>query len=60
MPKSNRPPDIRSSVAACSASNTGLCHGNTMTAVPSRSVLVRIAKAISSISVADTWFQPVK
>ena len=36
MPKSSRPPDSRSSVAACSASSTGLCHGSTMTAVPSR------------------------
>ena len=38
MPKSSRPPEIRSSVAACSASSTGLCQGSTMTAVPSRSV----------------------
>ena len=45
MPKSNRPPESRSSVAACSASNTGLCHGKTITAVPSRNVFVRIAKA---------------
>ena len=36
MPKSSRPPEIRSSVAACSASSTGLCQGSTMTAVPSR------------------------
>ena len=38
MPKSNRPPEIRSSVAACSANSTGLCHGSTITAVPSRKV----------------------
>ena len=31
-----------------------------MTAEPSRSVLVRMASAINSISVAETWFQPVK
>ena len=30
-------------VAACSASSTGLCQGSTITAVPSRSVLVRAA-----------------
>ena len=60
MPKSRRPPEIRSSVAACSASSTGLCQGSTITAEPSRSVLVRMASAISSIKVADTWFQPVK
>jgi hypothetical protein len=36
MPKSSRPPDSKSSVAACSASSTGLCHGSTITAVPSR------------------------
>ena len=43
-----------------SASSTGLCHGSTITAVPSRSVVVRIASAVSSISVAETWFQPLK
>ena len=31
-----------------------------MTAVPSRKVVVRIASAVSSISVEDTWFQPLK
>ena len=40
--------------------STGLCQGSTITAVPRRSVLVRMASAISSISVAETWFQPVK
>jgi hypothetical protein len=60
MPKSSRPSEIRSSVAACSASKTGLCHGNTITAVPSRNVVVLIARQVSSVSVADTWFQPVK
>ena len=50
----------RSRVAACSASSTGLCQGSTITAVPSRSVVVRMASAVCSISVADTWFQPVK
>src|SRR2546425_2505215 len=33
-PKSNRPPQMRSSVAACSASSTGLCQGSTITAGP--------------------------
>ena len=31
-----------------------------MTAVPSRSVFVRMANAASSIKVAETWFQPLK
>jgi hypothetical protein len=31
-----------------------------MTAVPSRSVVVRMAKDASNISVDDTWFQPLK
>ena len=31
-----------------------------MTAEPSRNVVVRMAAAINSIKVADTWFQPVK
>jgi hypothetical protein len=39
-PKSSRPPDSRSTVAACSASSTGLCQGSTITAVPSRIVEV--------------------
>ena len=60
MPKSNRPLDKRSSVAACSASSTGLCHGSTITAVPSRKVVVRMARQACSINVAETWFQPVK
>ena len=60
MPKSKRPLERRSSVAACSASSTGLCQGSTITAVPSRSVVVRMASAISSISVAEAWFQPLK
>ncbi len=60
MPKSSRPPDTRSSVAACSASSTGLCQGSTITAEPTRSVVVRIARHVSSIKVAETWFQPVK
>ena len=30
------------------------------TAEPSRNVVVRMASAIKSIKVADTWFQPVK
>ena len=51
---------MRSSVAASSASSTGLCQGGTITAEPSRSVVVRMASAVSSISVADTWFQPLK
>jgi hypothetical protein len=54
MPKSNRPRDNRSSVAACSASSTGLCHGRTMTAVPSRSVVVFAAIQVSRFNVADT------
>src|SRR5580700_5965103 len=60
MPRSRRPPEIRSRVAACSASSTGLCQGNTITAEPSRSVFVRMASAMSSIKVEETWFQPVK
>ena len=31
-----------------------------MTAVPSRSVLVRAATQVSRLSVADTWPKPVK
>ena len=34
MPRSSRPPDTRSSVAACSASGTGLCHGSASTPEP--------------------------
>ena len=51
---------MRSSVAACSASKTGLCHGSTITAVPSRNVVVLIARQVSNMSVAETWFHPVK
>ena len=47
-------------VAACSASSTGLCQGNTITAVPSRSVVVRAPTHVSKFSVADTWPNPVK
>ena len=36
-------------VAACSASSTGLCQGSTITAVPSRSVLVRAATQVSRL-----------
>ena len=60
MPKSNRPPDSRSIVAACSASNTGLCHGSTITAVPSRSVRVFAPIQVSRFNVAETWPKPVK
>ena len=35
-PKSSRPSDNKSSVAACSANKTGLCHGRVITAVPRR------------------------
>jgi len=31
-----------------------------MTAVPTRSVVVRAATHVSRLSVADTWFHPVK
>jgi len=37
-----------------------LCQGSTITPVPRRSRVVRIASAVCSISVAETWFQPVK
>ena len=47
-------------VAACSASSTGLCHGSTSTAVPSRSVEVRAATQVSRLRLADTWPKPVK
>ena len=47
-------------VAACSASSTGLCHGSTITAVPSRSVLVRAASQVSRFKLAETWPKPVK
>ena len=60
MPKSSRPSDITSSIAACSASSTGWCQGSTITALPSRSVLVRIARQVSNVSVAEIWFQPEK
>ena len=51
---------MRSKVAACSARSTGLCHGSTSTAVPSRKVVVRAASHVSNVSVAETWFQPLK
>src|SRR5215813_4727591 len=54
IPESSRPPDKRSRVAACSASNTGLCQGNTVTAVPKRSRLVRAPSQVNRLSVADT------
>ena len=47
-------------VAVCSASSTGLCQGSTITAVPSRSVLVRAATQVSRLRLADTWPSPVK
>ena len=47
-------------VAACSASSTGLCHGSTSTAVPSRRVEVRAATQVSRLRLADTWPKPVK
>src|SRR5262245_16806703 len=53
MPKSKRPPDNKSSVAACSANSTGLCHGSTSTAVPSRKVVVRAPIQVSKFNVAD-------
>src|SRR6516165_7791099 len=47
-------------VAACSASSTGLCQGSTMTAVPSRSVVVLAATQVSRLRLAETWPKPVK
>jgi hypothetical protein len=47
-------------VAACSASSTGLCHGSTITAVPSRSVDVRAATQVRRLRLAETWPKPVK
>ena len=47
-------------VATCSASSTGLCHGSTMTAVPSRSALVRAPTHVKRLSVAEIWPKPVK
>ena len=49
MPKSSRPPDKRSRVAACSASSTGLCQGRTITAVPSRSRRVRAPSQVKQV-----------
>src|SRR5262249_46959770 len=43
-PRSTRPPDNTSSVATCSASSTGLCHGSTTTAVPRRIRVVQAAR----------------
>src|SRR5204863_31813 len=57
---SSRPPDNRSSVAACSASSTGLCHGSTKTAVPRRRVVVRAPSQVSRLRLAETWPKPVK
>jgi 3-hydroxy-9,10-secoandrosta-1,3,5(10)-triene-9,17-dione monooxygenase reductase component len=45
---------------SCSASSTGLCHGSTRTAVPTRSVFVRAASQVSKFSVAEIWDHPVK
>ena len=42
-PNRQRPPDITSSSAICSATRTGSCHGSTMTAVPSVMRFVRPA-----------------
>ena len=47
-------------VAVCSASSTGLCQGSVMTAVPSRSVVVRAPTHVSKLRVAETWPKPVK
>ena len=52
--------DSRSRVAACSASSTGLCQASTITAVPSRKVVVRAPTQVSRFRVADTWPKPVK
>jgi hypothetical protein len=37
-----------------------LCQGNTITPVPNRSVEVREATQVCNMSVAATWFQPLK
>ncbi len=47
-------------VAACSASSTGLCQGNVITAVPSRKVVVRAPIQVRRFSVAEIWPKPVK
>ncbi len=60
IPASTRPPDNRSRVAICSANNTGLCHGSTITAVPRRKIVVLAPIQVSRLSVADTCPNPVK
>ena len=60
MPKSRRPPESKSIVAACSASSTGLCQASTITAVPRRNVVVRAPTQVSKLRVAEIWPNPVK
>jgi hypothetical protein len=60
IPKSRRPPESKSIVAACSASSTGLCQASTITAVPRRSVVVRAPTHVSKLRVAEIWPKPVK
>ena len=50
IPKSRRPPDMRSSIAACSVSTTGLCQGSTTTAVPRRSARSAARRAKSAVA----------
>ena len=49
-PSVSRPPDNVSSVAACLATNTGLCSGNSSTPVAMRIVEVAAAAKLSPIS----------
>jgi hypothetical protein len=37
-----------------------LCHGSTITAVPSRSEVVRAPAQVRRLSVAEIWPKPVK
>ena len=50
---SARPSEIRSRVANCSKSRTGSWVESTVTAVPSRRLVVSLAMAASTISGAD-------
>jgi len=60
MPRSRRPLERRSNVAARSASRAGLWQGSTKTAVPSRIRDVLAARYVRKLRVAEICPNPVK
>src|SRR5262249_22322314 len=54
IPKSSRPPDKRSRVAASPPSTPGLCQGKTVPACPNPDGSMRAPSQVNRLSVADT------